>query len=75
MMERTPAEERYELERARYIRLLNILNRICNDISRLEDDEYYADYDQAVEAARKLLLEDASLLQPLAPVTERGRCQ
>ena len=75
MMERTPAEERYELERARYIRLLNILNRICNDISRLEDDEYYADYDQAVAAAQKLLLEDASLLQPLAPVTEQGRCQ
>lgn len=67
MMDLTPSEAAYEQQRARYIRLLNILNRICNDISNLEDDEYYADYDQAVAAAKKLLFEEVALLTSSTP--------
>ncbi len=44
--------------RARYIRLVNILSRIVYDIDRLDEDEFYADYDDAVAGAKKLLLEE-----------------
>ncbi len=44
--------------RARHVRLVNILQRIVADIDRLEEDEFYGDYDQAVDAAKVLLEEE-----------------
>lgn len=51
----------------RYVRMTGILWRLVYDIDRLEDDEFYADYDLAVESAKKLLAEcgiDVALTPP-----------
>lgn len=47
--------------RARHVRLVNILRRIVADVDRLSEDEHFADYDQAVEAAKHLLEEEEAV--------------
>lgn len=54
-------EEQDRSLRARYVRLVNLLERIIGDSDRLEEDEYYEDYDLAIDAARTLLMEERLL--------------